>query len=119
MARKVKVLYLDDEEMNLFIFTRSFDSFDVVTAETAERALQVLRRDKGITKVISDVQMPGLTGLEFIIDARKLRPEVNYYLLSGYEISREIHEAVESGLVKRYFRKPMNVDEVERAMLGD
>jgi response regulator RpfG family c-di-GMP phosphodiesterase len=113
------VLYLDDEEINLFIFEANFKhKFEVITAANPEEALKVLEEDRQkISAVISDMRMPGMNGVEFIRSARKQNDKIPYYILSGFNYNEEINQAINEKIVKRFFEKPFNVTEIERELI--
>ena len=56
--------------------------------------------------------MPGLSGIEFIKIAKEKYPTKRYYLLTGFEITPEIQESLDNGLILKYFQKPFNVTEI-------
>jgi len=108
------ILYVDDEEMNLMLFKTMFSkSCKVNTASNGQTALDLLTKIDKPEVVISDMKMPGMDGLEFISKASEVYPDIEYYILSGYEISQRVREALNSGLVKKYFQKPFRKRELE------
>ncbi len=59
--------------------------YSVITAETAEEALDVLRQDTRIEILFSDVVMlGGMNGVQLAVEARRLRPGLRVLLTSGY-----------------------------------
>jgi len=62
--------------------------------------------------VISDMKMPQMNGIEFITRARQKRPNIHYYILTGFEITDEIQSALNSKIIRKYFRKPFNMNEI-------
>ena len=113
----IKVLYVDDEPLNVQLFRFNFcKKYIVFTAESAFDALKILQNEPEINVVISDMRMPGMTGLEFIMKAKDDFPEIIYYILTGYSISSELGSAVKNGLIKRCFSKPLNIEEIEVSM---
>lgn len=107
---KTKILYVDDEPINLELFKINFEKkFEVFIANDAFQGLELLEKEKDILVVISDMKMPKMNGIEFIKKAKELYPDKKYYILTGYEINAEIQDALNSGLILRYFSKPFNV----------
>ncbi|MBP8791391.1 MAG: response regulator [Breznakibacter sp.] len=114
MNNRIKILYVDDEPINLQLFVLNFrKKHQVFTAEDGFKALEVLNREPGIIIVISDMKMPGMNGLEFIKMAKERFPEKKFHILTGYEITPEIQEALRTGLILKYFNKPFNIKEIE------
>lgn len=115
----MKVLYVDDEEINLFLFKASFkNNFDVITAQSAKEALEILESDRGIEKVITDMKMPVMDGLSFVNEAIKNYPELPYYLLTGFDKTPDIEEAIEKKIIRHYFRKPLDKEEILENILS-
>ncbi len=113
MSSTPELLYVDDEEPNLFLFQAQFrDDFKVVTAPGGEEGLKVLKENPNIKIVISDMKMPMMDGLQFIREARKDYPEKEYIILTGYAINEEIQQALENGEIARYLQKPYSSDHV-------
>jgi two-component system, response regulator, stage 0 sporulation protein F len=111
------ILYVDDERINLMLFKAIFGKkFNVITAESGEQGLQVLNANIETVGVISDMRMPGMNGIEFIKKAKNVFPELFYFILTGYDITPEISVALDENLIHKYFQKPFNNMEVERAI---
>jgi len=111
---KVKLLYVDDEKINLELFTlHLMTKYEIITAEGAEIGLKMIDQNADLKVVISDMRMPKMSGIEFISKAKKKQPDIDYYILTGYEISDEIQNALDQGLIQQYFKKPFNIDEID------
>lgn len=112
-----KILYVDDESLNLQLFELNFNNkYDVVTANDGYHGLDVLEENAEAEIVISDMKMPGMNGVEFINKAKAKYPNKKFFILTGFDITEEISEAIESGLVLKYFRKPFNIAEIDAAI---
>jgi len=115
----VKILYVDDEIINLDLFKLSFiGKYEVITAQSGTEGLKILDNIHDIKIVISDMKMPGMNGLEFIEKAQKKYSNKVYFMLSGYDKTLRIYKALETQLIKNYFTKPFNkrklVSEIEK-----
>ena len=107
MSKKTTILYVDDEPTNLMLFEQLFKTkYQVLTAESGYKGLKLLTQRPDIHVIISDMKMPGMNGLEFIQESKKLYPSILYFILTGYEITEEIQESLENGLISKYFQKP-------------
>lgn len=112
-----KILYVDDEEMNLMLFQAMFEKkCQIKTAVNGNAALDLLSTIEKPEVVISDMRMPGMNGLEFITKASKVYPDIDFYILSGFEISKDVKSALNSGLIKQYFQKPFKKRELEAVL---
>jgi two-component system response regulator (stage 0 sporulation protein F) len=114
MDKKVTILYVDDEEINLQLFEINFrKKFSVITAISGKRGLEQLRNRPEIDVIISDMKMPEMNGIEFIRKAKLINKNAICYILTGFEITDEIEAALESQLIHRYFSKPFKRDDIE------
>ena len=114
MSSKIKLLYVDDEDINLQIFKINFsERFEVYLASDGTKGLKVLQEYKDIMVVISDMKMPGINGIEFIKKAKSLYSEIKFFILTGFAITDEIQKSLNSGLIVKYFMKPFNYKEFE------
>ena len=113
---KIKLLYLDDEDVNLFIFEELFKSrFDVTTTSSAESALQILiDKTKGIQLVIRDLKMHPVSGMTFIMRAKDKGIRIPICVLSAFPKTPEIENAMSSGLVSGFFNKPLDFELIQQ-----
>ncbi len=117
-TKEIAILYVDDEEVNLFLFRTNFEaSYPVFTAISGEDGLNELadHSDK-IIVVISDMRMPGMSGIEFIRKARKKYSNIVYFILTGYACNEEIEEALEQRVIHQWFSKPFDMEKIEEAI---
>jgi response regulator RpfG family c-di-GMP phosphodiesterase len=111
---KIKVIYIDDEEINLIILRLNLSkTCDVYTGISGYEGLELLNEHPDTKVIISDMKMPGMNGLEFIKNAKEKYPDKKYYILTGFEITDEIKHALETRLIQKYFRKPFDIKEIE------
>lgn len=113
MQKNITLLYVDDEPINLTVFELNFKKkYKVITAISGEEGLLKLDTNTDIIVVISDMKMPGMNGFEFIRKAKQKYTNISYFILTGFDISEEISEALNDNTIQKYFRKPFNVDEI-------
>jgi len=112
-----KILYVDDEPINLKLFEINFaKKYDVFIANDGFQGLELLDKESGIIVIISDMKMPQMNGIEFIKKAKERYPDKKYYILTGFEITSEIREALNTGLILKYFSKPFNIKEIDKTI---
>jgi len=117
MSEKVVVLYVDDEPINLMLFEKNFvRTYTVFTAESGYKGLEKLSNNPAIKIVVSDMKMPGMNGVEFIRKAKNKYPAIEFFILTGYEITEEIADALNEKIISKYFRKPFNMHEIDSAI---
>jgi DNA-binding NtrC family response regulator len=90
-------------------FLRS-QGFETVPVPSGEKALEVLRTQE-INMMISDVRMPGLSGLETLRRARQEHSVLPVLLVTGYADVREAVGAMRDGAIN-YLSKPIDLDEL-------
>jgi two-component system response regulator (stage 0 sporulation protein F) len=118
MNIKPTLLYVDDEPMNLRLFAINFkNKFNVITSESPYEGLAMLKLHPKIDVVISDMKMPGMNGTEFIRAAKNDFPDLTFFILTGFDITDEIAQAMKEGIICKYFRKPFNIKEVESSII--
>ena len=114
---KINVLYVDDEAINLELFKMAFkNTFDVLTAESGHAGLQIMSKYDKIQVVISDMKMPEMNGIEFIKKAKDIYVNICFLILTGFDINDEIRDSLNCGLIKGYFQKPLNKNEITSAI---
>jgi len=107
-----RVLIVDDDPGQrslLSSFLRS-QGFETITASSGEEALGILQRED-IAMMISDVRMPGISGLETLRRARQEREILPVLLVTAYADIRDAVGAMRDGAVN-YLSKPIDLDEL-------
>ena len=80
-----KILLVDDEPAVLAAYERSLrKDFEVDTAIGGELGLKAIREHGPYATVISDMRMPGMSGTQFLTQARQAAPDTVRMLLTGY-----------------------------------
>ncbi len=86
------VLVVDDEARILSALRRSLrrEGYEILTAETVEEALRVLD-ERSVELILSDHKMPGMSGVQFLAEAARRRPDALRMIITGWteEIPRE------------------------------
>ncbi|MGI8950024.1 MAG: hybrid sensor histidine kinase/response regulator [Chitinophagaceae bacterium] len=114
--KKVKVLYIDDEQNNLNAFQASFRrKYNVFTACSSAEGMRVLS-EHPVHVIIADQRMPHSTGVEFFHVVRKSHPDPIRILLTGYTDAEAIVDAINKGEIYRYIRKPWDEIELRNAI---
>ncbi len=113
MASKSPILYVDDEPHNLVVFEAAFKHFyDVRTAVSARRAIDILRADD-IQMVIADQRMPEMTGVQLLEVVLSEFPDAVRMILTGYTDVDAIIRAINAGRIYQYVTKPWDSNELK------
>ena len=104
---KPRLLVVDDEEMVLRILYETLvrEGYEVVTAPDALRALEILRQQP-FALILSDNQMPQVSGLEFFAQARQLQPQATRILITAVVSLDTVITAINKGEIYRFIAKP-------------
>ena len=107
-----RILIVDDDAGQrslLHSFLKS-QGFETVPVDSGARALETLRAQP-FSMMISDVRMPGMTGLETLRLARKEHPVLPVLLVTAYADVKEAVGAMRDGALN-YLTKPIDLDEL-------
>jgi CheY-like chemotaxis protein len=104
-----KLLLVDDEADGAEIaavLLRS-NGLKVVVVHSASEALQVLQNDSEIDAILSDVTVPGMSGLQLADAVRAMYPAVKIVLMSGYVLPELLKNRERDYL---FVEKPYKID---------
>jgi CheY-like chemotaxis protein len=113
-----RILIVDDEAKVAFFLQESFESlgrnYQVVRAESGESALVEVER-KPFDVVITDLRMPGMSGLELMQQVREKNPDTRIILITAYG-SDDVEAETRRLQAYRYFTKPFHVEDLIAAV---
>ncbi len=107
------LLLVDDEQpvLNALIRLLRKEPFRVLTAASADEALQILDKEE-VQVVISDFRMPGKSGIELLREVKQRYPATVRCVMSGYANGHVIMDSINVGEVYRFLPKPWEDDDV-------
>src|SRR5882762_11152603 len=110
--QKPRILIVDDDpgQRSLLDSFLKGQGFETVPVPSGERALDVLRA-QDFSMMISDVRMPGLSGLETLRRARREHATLPVLLVTAYADIRDAVGAMRDGALN-YLAKPIDLDEL-------
>ncbi len=111
-----RILIVDDDAgqrslLNSFLTSQGFQT---VVVDSGEQALKILRTQE-INMMISDVRMPGISGLDTLRQARKEHAGLPILLVTAYTDVRDAVDAIRDGAVD-YLAKPIDLDQLLAAV---
>jgi signal transduction histidine kinase len=114
-----RILVVDDEESVRNLFAASLgDTYSCETAADAQEALEILARQP-FALVITDLQMPGLSGIELLRKIREHYKDTAVIIVSGIDRTQRVMDAMRVGAFD-YLVKPCDLEvltiSVERAL---
>ncbi len=106
--KKISILYVDDEENNLFSFKATFRlKYKVFTAISGADAIDIVKNNQ-IHIIITDQRMPEMTGVEFLEEIIKIN--------AGYTDMAAVVDAVNKGKIFHYLNKPWSEEELDQTI---
>jgi len=115
------VLVVDDDKLIRTMLSDFLTEagYAVDTAEDAKQALE--RLAEPYDAMLSDIMMPGVSGIELLQQVRARSPQLGVFLLTAYPKLETLHEARRCGAIG-YFKKPLKLEEIDqrlRSFLGE
>lgn len=111
------ILIVDDEENILKSLERLLENegYRMFFANSGDKGLEIIKRED-IQMVISDHRMPGMDGLKFLSEIKKISPDTIRIMLTGYADVDIAVKAINEGEVYRFVTKPWNNNELLSAV---
>jgi DNA-binding NarL/FixJ family response regulator len=107
MGKKPRILFVDDEPSVLNGLRRSFREvpWEMLFLNSPKEAITECR-ERPVDVVVSDMRMPGMNGVELIIELRRYTPETAYIILTGAGDLRGAIDSINRAGVYRFYTKP-------------
>jgi two-component system response regulator PilR (NtrC family) len=115
------ILTVDDEPHILDVLEIALqeDGMETIRANSGTEALEILRR-QDVDVVISDIRMPGLSGVELLSRAREFNSDTAFIMVTAFATTDTAIEALQHGACE-YLTKPFRMDDLRsilRRVLG-
>ena len=116
----LKVILADDEKKVIFLLQRLIDweqmGYEIVgIAHDGLSALRLIEETQPHL-LVTDIRMPGCSGIDLIRQARELQPTLHCIIISGYREFEYAQKAIKYG-VEDYLLKPLKKDELYSILL--
>ena len=111
----MKILVVDDERDVEILFRQKFrkeiknESLELVFAFSGQEALDLLEKTDPpeVMYIFSDINMPGMTGLELLDIVKPRFLNIKISMISAYGDAENYNKAIDSG-AKQFFTKPID-----------
>jgi CheY-like chemotaxis protein len=111
----MRILVVDDEKDVELLFKQKFrrevksNKLELVFAFSGQEALDFLGTSDPpkVVYIFSDINMPGMTGLELLDIVKEKYPNIKVSMISAYGDQQNYEKAIESG-AKEFFTKPID-----------
>lgn len=109
---KSRILVVDDEESirEFLEIMLKKEGYEITLAEDGQKAKDLLTK-KTFDMIISDLQMPHVTGIELLKHVKESYPETVFMLITAFGTTETAVEAMKMGAYD-YLTKPFKIDEV-------
>ncbi|TVQ64982.1 MAG: response regulator [Balneolaceae bacterium] len=120
----MKLLVVDDEKDVEMLFRQKFrkeirnGDIELVFAFSGQEALDILndRQPPDVVYVFSDINMPGMSGIELLDKIKSDYPNIRVSMISAYGDQENYDRAMESG-AKAFFTKPIDFNSLKDEIL--
>ncbi len=111
--KKAMLYIIDDNDSFLQLFTTlpGGENFDIIPLNSALKALDEMKSETP-DLIISDVSMPGMTGVELFYKVQDSHPDIPFIMITAYGSTQEAILAVKKGAF-HYFEKPIKTSNVD------
>ncbi|QQS50287.1 MAG: response regulator [Bacteroidota bacterium] len=114
----VKVLYVDDEHINLNLFEISFrKDFQIIKTISAHEAIEIFKNNE-IDVVVTDLKMPEMSGVDLIREIKRIKPNQNCIILTAYYEPQLIRSEEFKTMVFSYVVKPFKKVDLQKIILS-
>lgn len=114
---KDRLLVIDDElgprESLRFLFK---DTYDVTCVDSVDKGVAALKENPPDC-IITDIKMPGKTGIQGLKEIRAIDQQVSIIMLTGFGSLETAQEAIRHGATD-YLKKPFDTDEIREVVAG-
>lgn len=113
-----RVLIIDDEVPILNGIKLNLGrAFDLTLANGGEEALKAVEEEEPYEVVVSDMRMPGMTGVEVLAKIKSIHPTIQTILLTGHaDFEFGGSQALQSGQLFRILSKPCPPNKLKEAI---
>jgi len=104
-----KILFVDDEpEVLASLKALLRKEYSIDTASSPREAIEIMKDSEPYSIVVSDLRMPEMDGVRFLIKVRALSPDTIRIMLTGHADVDAALAAVNEGHIFRFLEKPTN-----------
>ncbi|MEA3545385.1 MAG: response regulator [Thermodesulfobacteriota bacterium] len=116
MTGDQRILFVDDDQRFLASLRRSLaKSFDLTFVDSPQEALEQLQEQK-FSVVVSDMNMPGMSGVDLLSLVKSKYPETVRILFTGFADQQSAIDAINQGEIFRFLTKPCDLVKLEQIL---
>ena len=112
-----RILIVDDEPQVTRGYRRSLrKQFSLDVANSGEEAIDFISQSPPYAVVVSDMRMPGMSGLQLLTELKTITPGTVRIMLTGNADQQTAVDAVNTGKVFKFLTKPCSPQTLARAL---
>lgn len=113
---KLRILILDDEPIVCKRLKPSLEKlgFEVDTFTRSFEAMQAVEQSR-YNIIVTDLKMEGMDGMRFLQEAKKLYPETEVIVITGFATMETAKESFKKGVFD-FIAKPFNLNEIQKVV---
>lgn len=119
------IMVVDDEPDIQMLFEQRFrkeirsGAISFRFAFSGDEAMEVLNSTAGtdLVLILSDINMPGMSGLELLREIKQCRPALPVFMITAYDDQEKYREAMDCG-ANEYLAKPLDFGELREKILS-
>jgi CheY-like chemotaxis protein len=117
--KKKNVLIVDDDKDVLLVLKDGLeeykDKFQTAFADNIHKAKEIISKFE-VSTVVTDVKMPGGSGVDLLLFLRKWHPKIKVIIMTGFA-DEEIKRSVLKGGAFAFFKKPLDLAKLGKTIL--
>lgn len=114
----LKIVLIDDEMIALKgmmkVLSRRENTEILGSARDGQTGLELIKREKP-DLVLTDIRMPGMSGLDMIQECQKIYPDILFVIFSGFNEFKFVQKAIRMGVID-YLEKPVTIQQLENTL---
>ncbi|MBN1384346.1 MAG: response regulator [Elusimicrobia bacterium] len=116
METGIKILVIDDEQglRDMLSFELGQQGYAVTTASSGEEGIEKAKANE-FDLIITDIKMPGIDGVTVLEEIKKINPEIEVIIMTGYGTIENVVSSLRFGVFD-FINKPFNIDEMQHSV---
>jgi response regulator RpfG family c-di-GMP phosphodiesterase len=108
-----KIILVDDEKNILEAYKRNLaGEFNIITADSGDGAIEIIRKEPRIPVIITDYKMPGMNGVELLKKIKEIAPDTVQIMLTGQAEINAVINLINKGKIFRFLTKPCSPEDL-------
>jgi CheY-like chemotaxis protein len=107
---KPLILIVDDNPSNLILLEDLLSNlYRIKSFYEPRELLEKVKEEEPVSAILSDLMMPGMSGLELLTKVKTLKPHIPFFIISAFDRKQDITAAYKNGAY-RYIVKPIDIN---------